>query len=481
MKKIIISKLFLYRYRFYIGYSLLGLAFVALLFTLPLIAPNGLSNLEIQSTVDSFHIGFRSFFAGDIANLPYRVLQKLSIMIFGLSPYSIKLPSIIVGLFLGLLLVLLLNRWFKSNVALLASILTVLSSAFLFLTGTGTPLIMYVFWPTLLLWLGSKIQGAKITKPLFCFAFAIILLLSIFTPYMIYLAGFIFLYAILNPHLRHTIKNLPKIPFFCVSALILAGLSVFCINLFTFPANFRTIFAAEDLSLDLFFNNIKTALIPFFSWSGKTESLFLAPLIGLATLALAATGLISTRSGFFASRNSIASYLIVYTVIISGLNPYCAVLLILPLAILVAHGLRYILEKWYNLFPRNPYARIFGILPLSILLGIIIVSDLSHFIFGYRYNPPVANYFQSDLSFIKQEQKPGDTILVNKDGPELAFYQILTHKHQVNVVRTFAETPSSRVLSIGKPPIKPYKTKLTRIITSAKSQNSDRIYVYTVK
>ena len=226
MKKVIINKLFLYRYRFLIGYILLSLAFISLLLFLPLIVPNGLSKLEMQSSVNSYQIGFRSFWAGDITDLPYRVLQKLSILLFGLTPYSIKLPSIIIGLLLGVLLILLLNRWFKSNVALLASILTVLSSAFLYLTGSGTPLIMYVFWPTLLLWLGSKIQGAKITKPFYCFSFAIILLLSIFTPYIIYLAAFIFLYAILNPHLRHTIKNLPKIPFIFTALLILVGLVI---------------------------------------------------------------------------------------------------------------------------------------------------------------------------------------------------------------------------------------------------------------
>lgn len=482
MKKVIINKLFLYRYRFLIGYILLSLAFISLLLFLPLIVPNGLSKLEMQSSVNSYQIGFHSFWAGDITDLPYRVLQKLSILLFGLTPYSIKLPSIIIGLLLGVLLILLLNRWFKSNVALLASILTVLSSAFLYLTGSGTPLIMYVFWPTLLLWLGSKIQGAKITKPFYCFSFAIILLLSIFTPYMIYLAAFIFLYAILNPHLRHTIKNLPKIPFIFTALLILVGLVIFGINLINYPTNLSTIFASEQFSLGNFFNNIKLSLLPFFSWSGKIESHFLAPLIGLATLALAVTGLISTTNGFFASRNSIASYLIIYTLLISGFNPNCAVLLILPLSILVAHGFRYILEKWYGLFPANPYARIFGILPIGIILGIIIISDLSHYVFGYRYNPPVANNFHTDLALLHKNLQPGDTLLVGQDQTDFEFYKLLGIKNpQVSITQTLPKTTSTRLVTLGKPAVKPKKAHLNRIISSAKSQNSDRIYMYTVK
>ena len=55
MKKIIISKLFLYRYRFIIGYVVLGTAFMVLLFTLPLFAQNGLSEAEISSATNSYY------------------------------------------------------------------------------------------------------------------------------------------------------------------------------------------------------------------------------------------------------------------------------------------------------------------------------------------------------------------------------------------------------------------------------------------
>ena len=190
MKKIIISKLFLYKHRFKIGYILLGLAFVGLLFLVPLIAQKNLSTAEMESAVSSYNLEPDAVFNGDLVDLPYRLLQKVSILAFGLTPFAIKLPNIIIGILLGFLLILILNRWFKNNVSLLASILMTLSTIFLSLIGTGTPLIMLVFWPVLLLWLGSKIQGEKRPEPIFCFAFALSLLLSIFTPYMIYFAIF---------------------------------------------------------------------------------------------------------------------------------------------------------------------------------------------------------------------------------------------------------------------------------------------------
>lgn len=480
MKKHKISQLFLYRHRFIIGYELLALAFIALLIFLPGISPNGLSSFEMESAITSSRLNFSSIFSGEIADLPYHLLQKLSISLFGLTPYAIKIPSILIGLVLGIILILLLNRWFKNNVALLASILTILSVPFLYTAGSGTPLIMFIFWPTFLLWLGSKIQGKTSPRPAWCFIFAFSLLLSIFTPFMIYLVAFICFFAIYNPHLRFTIKSLPKPPLIASSIIIAVGVASFILNLLTHHITANHLLFSNDFSISKFIENLNLGFIPFFSWSGKVESIFLSPLIGLPVVALAIAGLLSTVKGFFASRNSIASYLIVFTVILTGLNPHSAILLVLPLAILVAHGLRYILEKWYGLFPENPYARIFAILPISIFLGIIIISDISHFIFGYRYNPSVANQFTNDLTLIRSHIPENTTLLLPGGTIEYDFYKILEEKHPISIVSEVPQDFHGELATFGKwiAPLK--KSKLSHIITSSKSTNSDRIYIYTV-
>ena len=79
MKKFVISKLFLYRYRFHIGYAILGLAFAILLFILPLYSMHGLSDAEIVSATSSYYLAPASIMDGDLVNLPYRILQKYSI------------------------------------------------------------------------------------------------------------------------------------------------------------------------------------------------------------------------------------------------------------------------------------------------------------------------------------------------------------------------------------------------------------------
>ena len=478
MKKLIISKLFLYRHRFVIGFIVLGLAYIGLLFGLPLLSPGGLSEAEMQSAATSYDLHFDSIFRGDVVELPYRALQKISIMTFGLTIYSVKLPSIVIGLVLGLLLILLLNRWFKTNVALMASILAVLSSSFLYLAGSGTPLIMLVFWPTLLLWLGSKIQGVTKPKPLYCFVFAFALLASIFTPHLIYLALFIVLFAFLHPHLRFTIKTLPIVPLVLTIFIVLMGLAALVMAVFIHPDIIAEILLAPKFSLDQFIANIENAFLPFFAWNTALESTFLSPFIGLASVALAVIGLLSTAKGFFASRNSIATCLIIFTIILSGFNPESAILILLPMAILIAHGLRYVLSKWYNLFPDNPYARISAIFPIGLMLGIIIISDINHFMFGYRYVPTVADKFNNDITLIHEHLPAHSTLYVLEDDTAYQFYRILDERGEYTVRNTLpatTELPTAfATLGMHDAP-----GEIHRIITSPKSDNSDRIYTYT--
>ena len=459
-----------------IGYILLGLAFLGLLFGLPLIAQSGLSEAEMNSAVNSYALNYDAPLNGDLVDLPYRVLQKISIMIFGLTPYAVKLPSMIVGLILGVLLILVLNRWFQNNVSLLASCLVVLSTPFLFLAGSGTPLIMIVFWPTLLLWLGSKIQGEKKPKPMYSFWFAVALLLAIFTPYMMYFAAFCVLFVFLQPHLRFIVKSLPKIPLALVGLIIAGGVAALIMNMVSHPETVMELLFAEGMEPGDFFPNILSGLTPVFTWRGEVESVFLAPLMSLPMLALALIGLFSTTKGFFASRNSIASLLLVFTVVITGFNPEAVIFFILPLAILVAHGLKYVLEKWYGLFPENPYARVAAILPLTLLFGVILVPSLLQYVYGYHYNPAVVRHFNYDLSIIKQNLTD-ETLVVNENYD---FYKLLELSTDIKVVGDTSEAETERV-AVLRDEVADKKYILERIITSPLKENSDIIYLYTVK
>ena len=487
MGKLNPNKYFLYKNRFIIGYILLAASFLTLILFVPKIALTGLSTSEITSATASQNLNLRSIFDGQLVDLPYRLLQKTVFKFIGITTYSVIIPSIIIGGFLGFFLILLLNRWFKNNTAIIASIIAVLSSNFLFLVSNGTPLIMVVFWPTLLLWLGSKVQGKERPAPIWSFIFAFALFLSSFTPYMIYLIILILIYTILHPHLRFTIKNLPRLPFILVSLFILVGFGFMGFIFLQHPETIKPLLYSGDFKLSTYFNNLKQAFLPFFTWHGVTESIFLAPQISLPATFIAIIGLVSTFKGFFASRNSIAIFLIIFTILISGFHTDYAVLLILPFTILIAHGLRYIIYKWYNLFPENPYAKLFGVIPIAIFLFTMITSDLSHFISGYRYAAPVANQFNSDLSMILAHAKAGDYLLLdeNDDFSKLliaanAVKPIFRDSLNYYITTDVSSLPkNSKIYTIGK--TNHTQLELQKVYTSSKSQNSDRLYLYSVK
>ena len=450
---------------------MLGIVFTVLLFTMPIVAQSGLSQAEMESATSSYYLGKTGILNGDLVDLPYRLLQKASIMLLGLTPFAIKLPSIVVGLLLGFLLILLLNRWFKNNVSLLASCLIILSTPFLFLAGSGTPLIMLVFWPTLLLWLGSKIQGEKRPKPLYSFVFAIAMLASIFTPYMIYFAVFCVLFVLYQPHLRFVLKRLPKLPLMLVCLLLIGGFTVLGISIYNHPETVMELLFSAGFQIGDFLNNLATGMAPVFSWHNTVESVFLSPLISLPILALALIGLFSTTKGFFASRNSIATILLIFCVVITGFNPQAVIFFILPISILVAHGLKYLLEKWYGLFPENPYARISAILPLTILFGIMIIPSLLQYIYGYRYNPNIANEFSYNLE-IARDSLTNENLYTTENSD---FYKILEGSTDITVVD---EIKGDKVAVMPRPDKTPKGYKLDRIITSPMRENSDIIYVY---
>ena len=466
----------MYKHRFVIGYVLLGLAFVTLLFGLPFFAQHGLSEAEMESATISYNLDLASPLHTNLVDLPYHLLQKASISAIGLTTYAIKLPSIIVGLFLGLLLIILLNRWFKNNVSLLASCLVVLSTPFLFLAGSGTPLIMIVFWPTLLLWLGSKIHGTKRPQPIYSFFFALTLLFAIFTPYMIYFAIFCVLFVISQPHLRFIVKSLPKIPLVIVGTLIIGGMTILILSIVNRPDVIMELLFAKNFDFNDFFPNIGAGLAPLVAWHDGVKSVFLAPLMSLPVLALALIGLLSTTKGFFASRNSIATLLIVFTLIITGFNPDMIVFFILPFAILAAHGLKYLLEKWYGLFPENPYARIAALIPLTVLFAIILIPSLLQYIYGYRYSPDVANEFDYSLTIIHKNLT--NEVLIATDHYD--FYKILEDSTDLKVVGDLPLYLPNRFAVLGGT-FDGDGAKLERIITSPMKENSDIIYLYTVK
>ena len=454
------------------------IAFFGLLSFLPSIAPNGLSDAEMQSAIDSDAISANFIQEGRVIDLPYHLLQKASISIFGLSLYAIKLPSIIIAVLAGFFIVLLLNRWFKSDVAIVGSILVLLSTAFLFLAGSGTATIMLVFWLALLLWLGSKIVGNDHTPPILTISFVISVALSLYTPHLFYVAAGIAVAGLLHPHLRFSLKQLKFYQLIiCIGAFVItiAPLVLGCI--FNHDT-FRDLIWMRDFSFDNIIHNISTAFAPFFSFSLAYDSVYLAPLFGLANIVLTIIGVLASIGKLFTSRNTVVSLLTIFAIFVSGLNQNIAITIIIPITVLSTAGLESIIEKWHSLFPENPYAHIIGTAPIVVVVLMIVFSGLSHFIFGYHYTPRVAKNFSDDINIIQDNLQGGAILIVDQNNENLNFYRLLDQHNNFTVYTDIPEEVSDKKIAILNQTTDREDLALKQIITSSKTRNSDRLYIY---
>lgn len=469
------KQFFLYRHRLGIGYVLLAFIFFALLSYLPNIAPGGISQEEMDSTIASSELD-RSFITkGDIIDMPYHLIQKISLHFLGLNLFAIKLPSIIIAVMAGFFIILLLNRWFKNDVAIIGSILTTLSTAFLFLAGNGTPLIMYVFWLALILWLGSKIVGNDRVHPMLVISFFLCVALSAYTPHLLYVAFGICAAGIIHPHLRFALKQLTFWQLALSIGIFVLTISPLVIGCILKTENIQSLLLMPKFSLGSFINNISTAFAPFFSFSLVYDSTFLAPLFGLATVSLVVIGILASVGKMYTSRNTVVSLLAIYAIIISGLNGDVAIAIIIPIAVLSAAGVESIIDKWYSLFPENPYAHLFGIIPMVVVISMIIGSGLSHFVFGYHYTPRVADNFNDDLTIISENIDKNTPLLITGETTNGDFYRLLGKYEGYNII---SKTDDANIYATFNAQ-KEENFALKQIITSPKSRNSDRLYIYS--
>ena len=133
MKKTQISDFWFYKFRYQITYGALFVAYFAIILYTIFIAPNGLTSGEIDSATKSANLNFADIFSSQILDFPFRILQKISISLLGLSNFSIKLPAILISIATIFAIIKLAHSWFERGTATLAAIIAIASSQFFFI------------------------------------------------------------------------------------------------------------------------------------------------------------------------------------------------------------------------------------------------------------------------------------------------------------------------------------------------------------
>lgn len=465
------SNYFLYRWRYVIGYTTIGMLLAGLLLFAGLFLPGGLSEAEKVSVVRSVSLSLSDPSTFAIQNVPYYALQAGIFSLFGVSVFTIKLPSLIIALASAIGLVFLLRRWFKPNIAILASLIAITTGQFLFIAQSGTPSILYVFWPITLLLLGTQITRVKKYRLLWKILFAITAALSLYTPLSIFPLLAIALAVIFHPHLRAVVRRLRKVRVAIVATIFFALIAPLVWFIMQSP----------DLGLILLRGNIttwppdiaaNTVIIAkqYFMFWGPSTTEVMTPVFGLGSAILIALGvyrLIRTRD---TTRSYLTIFWIVCLLPVLILNPNFTSVTFVPSVLMLAAGLTSLISYWYRLFPLNPYARIAGLIPIVILVGALIVSGLGRYIYGYYYGAQVAPLFSKDLQLLPSDSRE----LVVAEEERDFFSAVASFKDDMSVT-TQPAAEKITATRAARPAIKGYDIK--QIVTNSRTSESDRFYI----
>jgi 4-amino-4-deoxy-L-arabinose transferase-like glycosyltransferase len=473
MHKIDITEFFIYRYRYALGYGLIGLLLIGLLFFAALYVPNSLSKTEINSVITSDSLSLKSLNQAVIINLPYHLLQKISLALFGISNLTIKLPSIILGLLSTVGLFFLLRNWFKRGIAVLVSIIATITGQFLLFAQSGSPSILYLFWPIVMLLLVTLIANRHRLNILWKTLFFIAAALSLYTPLSIYILITFISAILLHPHLRYLIRQLSKLKL--LVALVIAILIVL-------PLGWRIVqeprFGLTLLGIPGQWPDFKANLVQlvqeFFGFTLSSSTNLIIPVFGLASMILIALGVYKV----IRTRKTVQSYLIMTWLLcllpILIINPTYTGITFAPLVLLLAIGFETLLHNWYRLFPYNPYARVAGLIPLIVLLSVLVISGIDRYVYGYYYNPSVVNGFSKDLVLLPKNTRH---IVVSKT--ELPFYSVIAkHRSELEVSTTVPLLVDRFTMTKAAHSQLTSDYAIDKIISSAKQKNADRFYIY---
>lgn len=441
-----------YQLRYMLLYIIIGALLIGAIIAMPELQGMRLSDAERASALISISPDLH------LANFPYHLLQGLSINLLGLTPLAIKLPSIVLGVITAVLMTLLLNRWYRNLTAFTTTTLVVSSVAFLTLTGSGTPGILYVLFPVLMLWLGSQIIDEK-PKVLTVAALSIAVIISLFIPYMIYFNIALFLLVFAHPHLRFSLHKIPKR---AVVVAILATLAALT-PLFFFVPNFNI--------WELVGPNFHIAQNASTAWKqiigfGEPLSWFSLPILALALI-----GVYATILDYHIARNNIVFSLIFVSIIASLFFPSLFTIAILLIAILIGNGLGFLIRNWRGIFPNNMYATLTALMPLVAFCLMIAAGSINFFYIAPRTIAGVHYDANTDYQLLKANVEEKDVLVIEH------YTEFYAHAFPGQDTRGEYDSSNSGARIISDRPLTTDR-RLERIVTNSSATQAARFYIY---
>jgi hypothetical protein len=486
LKSAFIREVTLYRYRYGIGYG----TFIALLFALLLFGisdiPRGLTSGEMQSAINSVNINVLEPKATNVIDAPYHLLQKASIQMLGLTPLAIKLPSVILGAISGLALIIMLQRWFRRNVAVITAIITSTSVGFISMSRLGEPLIMTTFWTIILLLASTFVlhsSRAAFLWKVVCFVSVGMLLYS---PLGVYPLTAMVIAGLLHPHVRHRLKQGKWWQFVLIILTFCIVVTPLAIAIVKRPELGLQLIGISDLhfTVERFTTAISSVASGLFNFSENRVGPVTLPLFSIATCVLLLLGFLKLATASYSARSYMLFIWLGLLVPVLLLNPSAILIIITPISLVLAIGIETLIREWYGLFPRNPYARIGAIVPLSILLISIVTINVERYFYGNHYSD-TRGAFHTELASVRNglERKDINQTNVRLVVPhnQLGFYDVLRREYpKLNVSDTIVPgNAKGSLLVTGSNSAQPAGQIPYRILTNDLSENAAQVRIYT--
>lgn len=475
-----LAHLSLYRWRYAIGYGVLGVLFALSVVTAGLYAPGGISQMEIETIARTNQLADGIFALPD---LPFHAVQLASFSLFGVSILTIKLPSIIFSIISAVAIFFLLRRWFKPNIVILSMLIMAATGQFIFLAQQATPHILYVMYSALILLFASLILQRAKGKHIWKIALGISMALSLYTPYFIYINLGLFIAACIHPHPRHyLLKRSERLNWafaLLAASFVILPLAYLCMQS---PELVSALLGIHLADLDLL-ANIKLLVQSYFWVQPIVVHGQILPIINFSSLALILLGLIVLFQHRYTARSYVIAAWLLLTPPVLIISPHLTAIVIVPLFILLTMGIETLLSEWYKLFPENPYARGVGLVLTITLIGTMIIAGADRYANGYRHLPRAAHEFSTDISLLTKElqKRPAKTELIVDETEYPVYHAMARHNTSALIVMTSPDNITTQNVLFTRKAREthaPYAWELQRIVTNGHAEQGDRFYLY---
>lgn len=400
----------LYSYRYIFAYSLIALFSAYFLFwQLGSIGP-GLSSTELD--LAATHTNARESLLASLHPLSAK-LQILSLKIFGISTWSIRVPHLIISGATLLLLYQILKKWFGKPTSLLSVALVATADWFLFTARHATGAIELSFWLTLAL---LSIMKLLERKTIWALPLIVSLTCMVFVPFGFYIAATIVIGCLTCRVIRERLIEL-RVPyklFALIVPLVSAGFLVYVVagNL-TIGKSLLGFTGGLPLTPVDYIRNAITnsasivAVLPNTNPVTGPSGVFFVRFFELTFVLFGIFMFWKTRVNRL---NLIVLSVAMVAILVSGFSNDSAsrALLIVPFIIFITAGMRYFMHRWQKTFPKNPYARMAAFLPVILLLSLTAYLHYQSYFLLWPRQTATANAFSYQLRAAQEQlNKPG--------------------------------------------------------------------------